>query len=90
MNTETKKPDTPKRKRGRPRIYTDTQRIERAKEATKRSKQKCDASTIAIRRGVLNTLHTFKEAEGKRLGIPLTNHQFFLLLFKNWKENHKS
>lgn len=85
MNTETKKPDTPKRKRGRPRIYTDAQRIERAKE----SKQKCNTTTIAMRRSALNTLQTFKEAEGKRLGIPLSNHQFFLLLFRNWEENHK-
>ena len=84
MKTEDNKP-----KRGRPRLYSDEERIERARESAKRSNRKHNHTTIAIRGEDIDKFRKLREAESKKLGFDLSNQQFFKLLFRNWEENNK-
>ncbi|MAH29939.1 MAG: hypothetical protein CL959_04600 [Euryarchaeota archaeon] len=84
MKTEDNKP-----KRGRPRLYSDEERIERARESVKRSNRKHNHTTIAIRGEDIDKFRKLREAESKKLGFDLSNQQFFKLLFRNWEENNK-
>tara|TARA_B100000131_G_C17935453_1_gene540108 strand:- start:250 stop:507 length:258 start_codon:yes stop_codon:yes gene_type:complete len=84
MKTEDNKP-----KRGRPRLYSDEERIERARESVKRSNRKHNHTTIAIRGEDIDKFRKLREAKSKKLGFDLSNQQFFKLLFKSWEENQK-
>jgi hypothetical protein len=79
----------PKKGRGRPRIYSDSERSERQRASSKRTKEKYNPKYITIRAGAHEEFLSVKNAESTRLGFPLQNAQFFLLLLKNWKETHK-
>ena len=78
MNTE----DKPKRGRGRPRLYTDEQRKERAKERRKNNKN------VTLQGGLVAQFHALKSKASEELGINLNNQQFMQLVLTHWKETH--
>tara|TARA_B100000287_G_scaffold218044_1_gene205633 strand:+ start:1122 stop:1379 length:258 start_codon:yes stop_codon:yes gene_type:complete len=84
MKTEDNKP-----KRGRPRLYSDEERIERQRASAKNSAKKHGITTISMRGDDLDKFRELKDAKSKKLGFDLSNQQFFKLLFKSWEENQK-
>ena len=84
MKTEDNKP-----KRGRPRLYSDEERIERQKASAKSSVKKHGITTISMRGDDLDKFRELRDAKSKKLGCDLSNQQFFKLLFRNWEENNK-
>tara|TARA_R110002020_G_scaffold210083_2_gene416056 strand:+ start:991 stop:1236 length:246 start_codon:yes stop_codon:yes gene_type:complete len=71
-----------KPKRGRPRLYTDEQRKERAKERQKNNKN------VTIQGGLVAQFRALKSAASEELGINLNNQQFMQLALTHWKETH--
>ena len=75
-------PEEPKRKPGRPRLYTDEQRKERNKERKKKDKN------VTLQGGLVAQFHALKSRASEELGINLNNQQFMQLMLDHWEKTH--
>ena len=75
-------PQEPKRRRGRPRLYTDEQRKERNKERKKKDKN------VTLQGGLVAQFHALKSKASEELGINLNNQQFMQLMLNHWEKTH--
>lgn len=76
-----------KAKAGRPRLnITDDERVKRARESVKRSREKLGQKGFALNGVLRSRLDKAKKEQEREFGFKLTNQQFVTMLVTKWEK----